>query len=578
MFEKVEKKLKSLLRETIESYLQDVPAAEIPRPESQAHKASPTAAIDLAADLSLDIPKEKEFGDLSCTVALKLSRPLRRSPQAIAQALVDRLRPALTGDPDASGWIRAVEVKGPGFINFFLADPALRDLLRDVAAEGREFGHCAEKGRGKALIEFVSANPTGPLSVAHARQAAVGDSLANILAGRGYEVVREYYLNDEGNQIRILGRSILLRYEELQGQAVDFPPDHYQGQYIVDLARELLEDQVRRGKIEKLDLPQKEDFFMEFGVERILAVIRQELEDFGVRFDSWFSQKALTKAGKIEKALDFLKEKEFLYEAESALWFRSTAFGDDKDRVVRKSDGSYTYLAPDIAYHQDKFRRGFGLLINLWGPDHHGYIPRMKAAVRAMGQDAEALQVIIVQLATLFRQGEPVPMSTRKGQYVTLREVLSEVGLDAARYFFLMRKTDSHLDFDLELAKQQTPENPVYYVQYAHARIAGILAHAPQQAASADLTRLIEEEERDLMRAIFSFPYVLEICSRQLDPNNLTTYLQALAAAFHRFYDRHKVLTQDETLAQARLFLIRAVMTVLANGLRIMGVSAPDRM
>jgi arginyl-tRNA synthetase len=565
MYQKIEKQLQNLLKEAAESAL------------SSLGPVSPEVKNVFLKSFDLDIPKEKEFGHLSSNIAMRLAGVARKSPQEIAKGIVAKLK------TDASSCIKEVQVKGAGFINIFLKDEVFFEYLRSI--NSRDKGRDRfELGKGqRALIEFVSANPTGPLSVAHARQAAVGDALANILFLAGYEVSREYYLNDEGNQINILGRSIGLRYAELCGELGDYPENYYQGSYITDLARELMQDEESRDALAKCGGPSRDAIFLSFGVERILKVIKEELDDFGVRFDVWYSQKALGESGKIEKALEFLKMQGYIYEAEGAVWFKSTVFGDDKDRVVRKSDGSYTYLAPDIAYHKDKFERGFKKLINLWGPDHHGYIPRMKAAVRAMGRDADALDVVIVQLATLFRSGEPVSMSTRKGQYVTLREVLTEVGRDASRFFFLMRKTDSHLDFDLELAKKQTSENPVFYVQYAHARIAGILAAADEVKAAAlqaqpDLALLKEEEEKDLMRTLFEFGYCLEVCARQLDPYSLTAYLQSLSAAFHRFYDKHKVLSGDPDLTQARLFLIRAVKIILANGLKIIGVASPERM
>ena len=566
MFEKVEKQLLTLLKESINNCFKDSPQA------SSLH--------NLLDSIILEIPKEKEFGDLSCSIALRLASVFKKNPKEVASEIVAALE-TLATRRGSGRLIKKIEIKGAGFINIFLKEEAFGDLLVDVNRQGEKFGRFAlGKGR-RILLEFVSANPTGALSVAHARQAAVGDALANVLSAAGYKVSREYYLNDEGNQINILGRSIQLRYKELSGEGVSFPEDHYQGSYIVDLAKELFDDAKTKAKIEKFNDAQKEKFFTDYGVEKILAVIKKELDDFGVHFDVWYSQKELTKSGKIEKVLLALKKKGLIYEAEGAAWFKSTQFGDDKDRVVRKSDGSYTYLAPDIAYHEDKFRRGFEELINIWGPDHHGYIPRMKAAVQALGKDKEALSVIIVQLATLFRQGVPVPMSTRKGQYVTLTEVLTEVGRDASRFFFLMRKTDSHLDFDLELAKKQTSDNPVYYVQYAHARISGILSGAGEKKIKEKGSKLLllkEPEERDLMKAIFEYSYCLLVCAKQLDPYHLTVYLQALAATFHRFYDRHKVLSSDEDLTGARLYLVRAVKIILANGLRMIGVSAPERM
>jgi arginyl-tRNA synthetase len=509
---------------------------------------------------------------------MKLAGPLHRRPQEIATAIIDQLN-ALSRETKGSALFSKLEMKGAGFINIFLSDDVYHDLLRSVNEEKDNFGRTDIGGGVRLLLEFVSANPTGALSVAHARQAAVGDALARVLDAVGYKVTKEYYLNDEGNQIRILGGSIELRYRELQGEAIEFPENYYQGSYISDLAREALQTPSLKNRIDTLAADARSAFFMDYGTEKIMEVIRRELDGFGVHFDVWYSQKALGASGRIEKVLEEMRGKGFIYDAQGAIWFKSTAFGDDKDRVVRKSDGAYTYLMPDIAYHQEKFQRGFKRLINIWGPDHHGYIPRMKAAVQALGHEKETLDVIIVQLATLFRGGVPVPMSTRKGQYVTLTEVLEEVGRDAGRFFFLMRKTDSHLDFDLELAKKQTSENPVYYVQYAHARIFGILKSASQDAGvSPDLTLLGASEEKDLMRVILEYPFCLLVCARQLDPYSLTVYLQSLASSFHRFYDRHKVLSDDAALTAARLYLIGAVRIVLACGLSMLGVSAPERM
>lgn len=579
MFEKVEAQIQNLLKKSVERYLKENSSGySESSPTDNVLKSSQKQLSEFLQTLSLEIPKEKDFGDLSCTIALKLSRLLRKNPYDIASGII-RALDAVMVEAGTRNLIARVELKGAGFINLFLKDEVFYDLLKTVHAEGKKFGFQETKKGQRLLLEFVSANPTGPLSVAHARQAAVGDSLANILSSVGYRVTREYYLNDEGNQINILGNSVLLRYKQFFDPSVEFPENYYQGQYIIDLARELFDNEKTRAHIQKLEDKAREDFFIDYGVRKILDVIKKELKDFGVVFDVWYSQKTLSE--KIESVLSYLRKKGFIFESEGAVWFKSTAFGDDKDRVVRKSDGSYTYLAPDIAYHEDKFKRGFDKIINIWGPDHHGYIPRMKAAVQALGKDALSLDVIIVQLATLFRQGEPVPMSTRKGQYVTLREVLTEVGLDASRFFFLMRKTDSHLDFDLELAKKQTSENPVYYIQYAHARIAGILAGSKMNKFNdkkINFSLLKEPQERELMRTILEFPYCLGMCANQLDPYNLTIYLQSLSAAFHRFYDLHKVLSEDESLTQARLFLILSVKIVLANGLGMMGVSAPEHM
>ncbi len=582
MFEKVEKQILSLLRESVEAFLKDAPvgASTVSLSLDTCDKTSASKQQGFIDDLTLDIPKEKNFGDVSCNIAMKLAGLLRISPHKVAEGITVKIK-GLDGVGGRSKLVDKIEVKGAGFINFFLFKQVFYDVLKAVNEEKDSYGVSVAGCQKRLLLEFVSANPTGPLSVAHARQAAVGDALANLLSVSGFNVTREFYLNDEGNQINILGRSIHLRFNELCGQQVEFPQDHYQGQYIIDLAKVLAEDEAMRLKIESLSPKEKANFFVDYGVEKILAVIRTELDDFGVHFDVWYSQKELGACGKVEHALENLKAKGLIYESEGAVWFKSTQFGDDKDRVVRKSDGSYTYLMPDIAYHEDKFARGYEKLVNIWGPDHHGYIPRMKAAVEALGKDRDALSVIIVQLATLFRQGEPVPMSTRKGQYVTLREVLEEAGPDASRFFFLMRKTDSHLDFDLELAKKHTSENPVYYVQYAHARIGGILKGASDdllKSENIDLSLLKEPQELDLMKAIFEFSYCLKVCLKQLDPYGLTVYLQFLAAVFHKFYDNHKVLSDDADLTRARLFLIRAVKIVLANGLKIIGVSSPERM
>jgi arginyl-tRNA synthetase len=419
------------------------------------------------------------------------------------------------------------------------------------------------------LIEFVSANPTGSLSVAHARQAAVGDVLASILEFLGFKVSREYYLNDEGNQINILGDSVRLRIKELEGERIDFPQNYYQGDYIYDIAR--------KAQNESLD---KVGDLGEYAAKYILGSIKKELDDFGTGFDLWYSQKSLRESEKIAQAIEFLRNKDFIYEKEGALWFKSTEFGDDKDRVIIKSDGFYTYLAPDIAYHWEKYKRGFKWLINLWGPDHHGYINRLKAACQALGQTPDSLSIVIVQLVTIFREGKPVQMSTRRGEYITLREVLDEVGRDAARFFFLMRRTSSHLDFDLETAKKQTPENPVYYVQYAHARICSILKNSQVKINAKTLTPslLKEKEEIALIKKILQLQDVLNICHKTLDPYALTVYLQEVAEAFHKFYDLHRVLGQEEALTHARLALIQAARVVLATGLELMGISRPESM
>lgn len=521
----------------------------------------------------LEFPKEKSFGDIATSVAFKLAPFLRRSPAEIAKELGYSLNEEVSVS-DLKTLIEKIDCLGGGFINFYFSFEYFTLFLKQIISDANYFSSQTEKNAKRVLIEFVSANPTGPLSVAHGRQAAVGDALSNILEFLGYQVVREYYLNDEGNQINILGNSIYLRLQELKGEKIDFPENHYQGEYIIDLAKDLF------NKPETKD-SSREDC-KEYGSKKILEIIKKELDDFGVRFDSWYSQKELQESGKIEEAISYLEEKGFIYEDDGARWFSSVRFGDDKDRVVIKSDGSYTYLAPDIAYHRDKFKRGFNWLINLWGPDHHGYIRRLKAAVEALGGEKDALAVIIVQLATLFKNGKVISMSTRKGEYITLRQVLDEVGQDAARFFFLMRKTDSRLDFDLELAKRQSAENPVYYVQYAYARIVNILANSN---VSVDEIRkpdtalfLKEKEEIELLKVLVKFEHSLNIAQIQLDPYSLTAYLQELAESFHRFYDTHRVLVEDDRIKLSRLSLIFGCKIVIGLGLKLLGIKAPEKM
>ena len=517
-------------------------------------------------EIILDFPTDNRFGDFTTNIALRLSKTLKNSPRHIAGILVELIQKEIPKS-ELKDLISQVKVEGAGFINFYLDANYFYNQLAKIITQGED-ALKQDLGKGKkVLIEFVSANPTGSLSVAHARQAAVGDCLANILRFLNFSVQREYYLNDEGNQINILGKSVQLRREELAGKIIEFPENYYQGDYIYDIARE-----AEKKKISDAGLG-------DFAADYILKIIKKELIDFKVNFDIWFSQKELAKSGKVEQAFSQLKEKGFLFEQDGALWFKSTVFGDDKDRVIIKSDGSQTYLAPDIAYHQDKFRRGFDWLINLWGPDHHGYINRIKASIQAFGHSPDSLSVIIVQLATIFRNGQPVQMSTRRGQYITLREVLDEVGSDASRFFFLMRRTSSHLDFDLEVAKKQSSENPVYYVQYAHARICSILRSVTVlDRGELDLSVLKEKEELDLIKKMLEFKAILNICLITCDPYMVTVYLQELSETFHKFYDQHRVLGQAEELTNARLALIRGVKIVLSCGLGLLGVNQPESM
>ena len=520
-----------------------------------------------------EIPKDPSFGDLSNSISFKLAARRKQPPQRVAEQLSTAFL-SRCKDERLGGWIERVEATG-GFLNVFLSQRALVGVLRDILRQGHRYGTHHPAARESINIEFVSANPTGPLSVAHGRQAAVGDVLARLLRSQGCRVTTEYYLNDEGRQIELLGRSLRVRSLQQLGRQEPFPEDGYHGGYVTDTAAQLVQE---RGE-ELAEAP--ESTFAELGMERMLAKIREDLDRFGLVFDRWSSQQWLRTSGRIETALAALKGKGALYDSEDATWFASTRFGDDKDRVVRKRGGDLTYLAPDIAYHQWKFQQGYDRLLNLWGPDHHGYIARVKAAMTALGLPADHLIVRIVQLVTLSRHGKPVPMSKRQGEFVTFREVLDEVGVDATRFFYLMRTMESHLDFDLDLAKSQSQENPVYYVQYAHARICSILAKSSLPwwtTLRPDLGLIQEPEARLLLRWLFQYPIVLRLCASALEPHGLTSYLRKLAESFHVFYTKHRVISDDRRLSAARLALVRATRQVLANGLGILGVSAPVRM
>jgi arginyl-tRNA synthetase len=524
--------------------------------------------------IELDIPKDKAHGELSANIALKAAKFAGQEPLALANLIRERFEAGLRSSRLRT-LVERVEVKPPGFINFFLTAKSLSKVLLAIKRKRERFGKCGI-GQGVRLqIEFVSANPTGPLTIAHARQAAVGDSLAKILQFCGWRVTKEYYINDEGNQIDILGNSIMGRYLELCGTATEFPPDGYKGSYITDIAKAL---KARSGKEHLMAKDAKP--FADFGLKWIMKDIKKDLADFGVKFDTWYSQKALRQSSKIKRAIDILRKRGFIYESEGAVWFRSQSLSDDKDRVVFKSDGSPTYLAPDIAYHLEKYKRGFRKVIDIWGPDHHGYIPRMKAAIEALGYPPESFSALIVQLATIYRNGQAVSMSTRAGEYITLREVMNEVGGDVTRFCLLMRRLSSHLDFDLDVVKKESQENPVYYIQYAHARIWSILERGRKLRSPAkfDSGLLKEEEEMEILRILRQFPKVVAASATNLEPYMLLQYLQDLATAFHSFYTKHRVISNDPRLTKARIVLIDCVRIVLANGLRLLGVSFPKQM
>ncbi len=516
----------------------------------------------------IEVPKDKRFGDFSANIALRLSKILDKSPLDIASKICSQLRE----DDSLKRDIFDLKVEPPGFINFFLKEKFFHKILRDIIEERFDFDKYFKKK--KVLMEFVSANPTGPLTIAHARQAAVGDALANILDFCGSRVKREYYLNDTGVQIELLAKSIQARYKELSGEETEFPPTGYKGGYIYDIAKKIINSQ-KKFKILNLE------FFKDFGVRDILNTIKRDLKDFGVRFDNFYSEKVLRETKKITYVIKLLEKKRGLYEKENALWFKSTQFGDDKDRVIIKSNKELTYLLPDIVYHRDKFKRGFDWLINFWGPDHHGYIKRLKAALIALGFRKEDITIKIVQLVTLYRDQRPIQMSTRKGEFITLKEVCDEVGRDCARFFFLMRRTDSHLDFDLELAKKKSLENPVYYIQYAHARICSILNSVRdlrKKISNSNLELLKSPFELEILKLLSQFPYILKVCCQLCDPYPLTNYLADLASGFHRFYESCHVLGEAEDLSSARLTLIYGTKVILKRGLALLGISAPQRM
>lgn len=531
---------------------------------------------------SLEFPPEEKFGDLSTSVVLRLSKQARKPSAALAQAIHKNLTAILKKSPLGER-VEKVTAEGPGFINFHFSHKELTAVLSRIEDEGRDFGKPAPIQPKNILLEFVSANPTGPLTVAHGRQAALGDSLARILSFCGHKVTKEYYNNDEGVQIDTLGKSTELWYrKKALNKNVEFPENYYRGAYLEDTTVRLIE--ARGAILETLDEENRIRECAAFAKKDILEGIQKDLSDFGVFFDRYYSQAELAASGKVEKTLEELKKRNHVYEKDGAVWFRSTDFGDDKDRVLIKSDKTYTYLTPDISYHHEKFERGFDELINIWGPDHHGYIPRLKASQEALGHDAKRIHILIAQLVTLYEGKKQVRMSTRAGEFVTLREVMDEVGTDAGRFFFLMRKFDAHLDFDLALAKSQTPENPVFYIQYAHARIESIKKSAsddrPSKAkiSASGLSRLASFSEIRLLRLLSHFEDAISAAGRTLEPYRLLPYLQELAAAFHKFYNDHRVISDDVELTHARLILVSSTQQVIRQGLELLGVSAPLKM
>lgn len=531
------------------------------------------AAEEQIPDVILEIPKEKAHGDYSTNMAMQLARVAKKAPRMIAEELIAHF-------DSSKASIEKIEIAGPGFINFYMNNSYLTDLIPAVLEAGDQYGETTVGNSQKIQVEFVSANPTGDLHLGHARGAAVGDSLCNILGKAGYDVSREYYINDAGNQINNLALSVEARYFQALGLEKEMPADGYHGEDIIGMGKKLADEY--GDKYVHADEKERFDFFREYGLKYEMAKLKQDLEDFRVPFDVWYSETSLYNNGKIDTALQALKDNGHIYEEEGATWFRSTVFGDDKDRVLIKNDGSYTYLTPDIAYHKDKLERGFEKLVNIWGADHHGYIPRMKAAIQALGYDREALEVEIIQLVHLYKNGEKMKMSKRTGKAVTMRDLVEEVGLDATRYFFAMRSADTHLDFDLDLAVSQSNENPVYYAQYAHARISSILRQGEEQgmsAEAADYSLIQAEKEIDVLKKIGEFPQAVGEAAQKRMPHRITNYIYELASSFHSFYNAEKVLdAENPERTKARLALIKAVQTTLKNALKLIGVSAPEKM
>ncbi|MDR1083787.1 MAG: arginine--tRNA ligase [Deltaproteobacteria bacterium] len=541
--------------------------------ESALKKIAPAGAGQLNfKNIVVEEPKDPAHGHLATNAAMVLAKPLGLKPRDLACKIIGFM-------DNSEGFIQSAEAAGPGFINFRLSLEWWTYALNEIRNKGSDYGRL-EPGGQKVQVEYVSANPTGPLHVGHGRGAALGDCLARILAFTGRTVVREYYINDAGRQMRVLGQSVLIRLNELKGEETNFPGDHYQGRYIIDLAGELLN---HPGELPAnfwdLSKEEKIQWLSRWAGRRILDGIKNDLADFRAILDVWFSEQSLYDQNLVDEALASLRRGGHIYDQDGAVWFRSEPLGDDKNRVLIKSNGDKTYLAADVAYHRNKFRHGFDLVVDVWGADHHGYIPRMEAAVEALGYRREQLAVVLVQLVTLLRNGQPVSMSTRSGEFVTLREVLDEVGVDAARFMFLTRSHESALDFDLEVAKAKNRDNPVYYVQYVCARIFSLIQKADLKDGKPDLSLLTEPEEADLIRHLAGFPDTVESAARRLEPHLLTAWLTNAARLFHQYYGRHRLIEEKQPeLTRARLALAAAVRLVTASGLNLLGVSAPEKM
>lgn len=562
--------------------------------------------IDLP-EIQIERTKDKSHGDFASNIAMMLAKPAKMNPRQIATEIVEIL--------PATEFVTNVEIAGPGFINFFLSAEANQKVITDVLEQGEKFG-LSQVGQGKKVqVEYVSANPTGPLHVGHGRGAAYGSVVSSLLSAVGFDVHREYYVNDAGRQMDILATSVWLRYLDESGEVFTFPSNGYQGEYVRNIAGELKTEFGNQFLLSASqvfeDIPADEPdggdkemhidaltnkaksllgeanyrIIFDKGLNAILNDIRDDLAEFGTEYDEWFSERSLVESGDVDKAVEVLKAAGHLYQDKGAWWFKSTAFGDEKDRVVVRDNGQATYFASDIAYHLNKYQRGFDRIIDIWGADHHGYIPRVKAAVESMQLDADKLNVLLVQFAVLYRGTEKVGMSTRSGEFVTLRELRNEVGKDAARFFYVMRGADQHMDFDLELAKSQSNDNPVYYVQYAHARVCSVFRQLAERGQDWDpdgakqyLNKLTEPQEETLMTMLSRYPEILETAALNHTPHLLAHYLTDFARDFHAYYNAHQFIVDDVELSQARLLLVSAVRQVINNALSVMGVSAPESM
>ncbi|MCL5409080.1 MAG: arginine--tRNA ligase [Candidatus Omnitrophica bacterium] len=522
----------------------------------------------LKGNFSVFPSDKKEFGDFSTNVALRIMIP-GIQPQTTAEEIAKLIRQSKD-----MCLFEKIEVRN-GFINFFLKNYQYQQIIENILAERDKYGSINAGKNQKILIEFVSANPTGPLTIAHGRQAAYGEALSRILKFAGYQVTKEYYLNDCGRQMDLLGESLKANYYQIKGENFSIPEDGYQGGYLKEIAKMIPEEVNDTSK----------EFWTHFAEKEILNGIKKDLLDFGISFDSWVRESSLRENGKVEEIIDKLKSKELIYEKENALWFSSTSFGDDKDRVLKKQDGSYTYFAPDIAYHYQKIEKGYNLLVDIWGPDHFGYIPRLKAALKCFGFSEDKLKVIIVQLTTLYRGKEKISMSTRKDQFISLRQLMDEVGSDATKFFYLFRKAESHLDFDLELAKKRTEENPVYYIQYAYVRASHIIKFAQENSLGnnnlldIDISVLDKDEEKEILKKIAFFPEIIKQISLNLQVSGLAQYLLEVSNMFHSYYQKYRIVTsEDKTISHARIMLVECILRVLSNGLTLLGISLPEKM